>query len=237
MTDDANRADRLDGSSVRDSNVDTAMGSFSRHPDFYNYSGYNSSIESSGFFIKPVFCLTAKHDSHTFGGYTQKYLKILVENKGYGIADNCEATLRIIIPKGENIWKYPTDNYFDIVWGRDQEKKDVAPKIRINPRVGKAELHVIFTDSRFGDIPVRDAPPRIGSISTLKHLQAVDIPEAFAVEDCFSVGDFEAKLTITSHNGYCESKLLIHIDNNFLNSTIELSPWDRKKMKIKSLFL
>jgi hypothetical protein len=140
-------------------------------------SGFYVSTNSSGFFRRPK--LRIEHDPNdlaTFGpehgypdlpgGYSQKYLRIRIRNKGHSTAHNCQAQLRVVIPKGANPQLHPSKDAKELTWGRSPDKSDISKQIDIHPVIGEALLHVVFSDSRFRFIPTDpNIPTRFASIS------------------------------------------------------------------------
>jgi hypothetical protein len=150
--------------------------------------------------------------AHGFGNFEQKYLRVRVRNNGWGVASNCSAYIHVPVPRVADSANYPSTELKPLAFGRTPDKTDLSPSVEIHPKIGHAILHVIFSDSSFANIPIRNAPRRYASISILERLQNNDL----RVEDSFTLGDFDINLLVTSDRGHCKGKLRVHVDTNHL---------------------
>jgi hypothetical protein len=143
------------------------------------------------------------------GGYSQKYLRIRIRNKGHSTAHNCQAQLRVVIPKGANPQLHPSKDAKELTWGRSPDKSDISKQIDIHPVIGEALLHAVFSDSRFRFIPTDpNIPTRFASISIFDRLTH---NRGLRVEDSFSLGYFVVDVLVSSNETYCRAKFRIQV--------------------------
>jgi hypothetical protein len=205
------------------------------------YSGGNYVAISTPFFRRPI--LFVEHNegaepdtfapAHTFldlqGPYVQKYLRIRIRNKGAGTAHKCSAQLRIIIPKDTNATLFPSRDAKQLTWGRSPDKSDISSQIDIHPKIGEGILHVVFSDSRFNSILIRDAQRKYASASIHERLERNEL----RVEDGFSQGTFLVDVVVSSEEAYCRTKLKITIPADYMGITMRrLSRLERWKNRI-----
>jgi hypothetical protein len=155
--------------------------------------------------------------------YTQRFLRIRVRNSGYRTLHNCQAELRLIIQKGDDPMRYPSDNAKPLAWGRHPQSLYDLTQTRHIQGHGSQLLHVIFSDSHFATTHV-NAPKRYACISTIERLAyEQNEPRTYGgrsqnltVEDSFTNGDFEIEITITSDEGpYKRAKFNVIIDTDY----------------------
>jgi hypothetical protein len=138
-------------------------------------------------------------------------LRLRVRNKGSKSAEKCRAKLRVV-SEGDDPSRYPSTDSKSLAWGRSPYKSDLSSEINIHPKLGEELLHVMFSDSRFGNVLITKAPTRYASVSAMDALQYDNI----RVENSFTNGEFEIELVVTSEEASCKSQFKVHIDENHM---------------------
>jgi hypothetical protein len=199
----------------------------------YSFDNYSCHYSNHSLFFRPR--LKIEFDprrnqntfapSHGFGGldgYTQRYLRVLVRNKGHRSLHNCQAELRILIPKNtseNDLSRYPSDEPKLLAWGRHpQSLEPLSCSMNIQANSGRL-LHVVFSDSDFANMNII-GPRRYACISTIDRLQVEPRPAGQAnnlrVEDSFTDGEFIIEISVTSDEGpYKISKFLVTIGTDW----------------------
>jgi len=193
---------------------------------------------NSSFFRKPRLRVEYdESDQETFapeitfldGNFTQKHLKIRIRNRGLIVAQNCIGQLRVIIPKGANPTLYPSRDSKQLTWGRSTDKSDISNQINIHPIIGEGLLHIAFSDSRFKDIPIKDAPTKYASVSIFERLRINEL----RVIDSFSIGDFIVEVVVSSNEAHCKTKMRISIADNYRAIKMtKLTRFERLKLRL-----
>lgn len=145
------------------------------------------------------------HDGNRF--CTQKYLRVLVKNKGRSVARRCKAELQII--NEDTPYRKPSSEPKPLTWSGPSLEKDIGAKN------GKELLLVVFSDSRLSELPEnREDRNLYALISTMESLY----PQApiIRAQDGFGEGDFCVEITVTSEEGQAvKSKFRIVVERDF----------------------
>lgn len=175
----------------------------------------------------------------TFGGYTQRFIRVHVKNTGYRTVHNCHAQLKVLIVQGDNLMRYPSDDLKPLPWGRyPQSAQDLAQTRDIQSR-GSQLLHIVFSDSDFATTPVPpDTPIRYACVSTIDRLRLDIRPERIAnnlrVEDSFTNGNFDIEVIITSDEGaYKKTKFRIIVNEDFAQLHMRKLSWFKTKSLLR----
>lgn len=138
---------------------------------------------------------------------TQKYIRVLVKNEGRRVARRCKAEFRVV-PE-TTAFRAPSTEEKPLTWDGRTLEKDIGAKN------GHELLHVVFSDSRFSDIPVNPNDPNIYAlVSTMESLY----PNAAIIraQDGFGEGNFKIEVKVTSEQGpFVKSTFRIFVERDF----------------------
>jgi hypothetical protein len=107
---------------------------------------------------------------------------------------------------------------------------DVKSEIHIHPKIGEGILHIVFSDSRFGNM--KASPRKYASISILERLKKGEL----RVEDGFSEGTFLVDIVVSSEETYCRTTLRITIPHDHMGIAMRrLTRFERLRIRIWGL--
>lgn len=171
--------------------------------------------------------------SHSFGAlYYQRYLKIRVKNSGYKILHNCQALVKVMIPKNADRMRYPSDDEKILAWGRLDNLGDLSTTRTIQAQSSEL-LHVVFSDSDFVTTPVSSPATRYACISTIERLnppgyRSEGSANGLRVEDSFSDGVFDIEIMITSDEGpYKRARFKVIVETRYMRLNMRKISWTR----------
>jgi hypothetical protein len=123
-----------------------------------NYSNYQpgsfSNPNDKGilyqFFVRPNLLLEyspseSVQQAPIITGATRRYLKLIVRNRGRGIAENCEARLALI-QHGSTSMRQPSQEEKPLLWDTGEAYRTIGA------RVGSDLLYIIFSQDTFTNV-------------------------------------------------------------------------------------
>jgi hypothetical protein len=194
------------------------------------------------FFIRPKLCVefSENRELNTFSPertiisdttgltITRKYKRVRIRNKGKGLANNCRARLRVIIPKSANLARYTSDDYRILFWEGTGIQENVSVEKNIQPKEGLELVHVVFSDTRFRNASM-EGEHKFASISTNDSSNNFKI----VVEDGFAEGDFIIEIIITSDERATKIRFRVHVDQDFMGLPMnKLSRFENLKVRL-----
>lgn len=195
------------------------MGSNSR---FYTRFNTSNQTVCYPFFIKSKLSIDYNPDYHDLCiqqadmpfGNKRRFLKVVIKNTGWRIAENCEASLTF--ENTTNTARPPSTEPKRLIWDNNQEYRTIGA------RNGDAVLNIVFSDSSFIN-PQLDSGKNLpddrktcAMVSTTRSFGNVNPSYIPFVQDGIGIGDTIFKLVIKILNReYAEQRFRIHVTNNW----------------------
>jgi hypothetical protein len=215
----------------------------SKTADYLNYGRTNHLVRSSWlytlsntsnqtvccpFFIKPRLHidynqsddLCVQEADMPFGN-KRRFLKVIIRNTGWPIAENCEASLTL--ENTTNTTRPPSPEPKRLIWDNSQENRTIGA------RNGDAVLYIVFSDSSFvepqanGVDVLSDDKKTYAIVSTTRSFGNINPNYIPFVQDGIGIGDTNFKLVVKSLNrGYVEQRFKVHATTNWRGLSMEL---------------
>jgi hypothetical protein len=154
-------------------------------------------------------------------GAYRKYLKIIIQNKGRDVAQNCEATLTLI-PNDSTALILPSPAEKNLAWDTGENYRTIPAKN------GKAILNVVFSQDTFISPQkeltkdVEETKKIYGKISTIHSLNFLDTNSIQFAEDALRIGDTYFKLVVKVITGQItECVLKVSVTSNWHELAME----------------
>jgi hypothetical protein len=151
--------------------------------------------------------------------FTRRYLRLRVRNDGSDVANNCRAVLKLI----------STGDTRELIWDGLTVLSDLSKKQSIDIEDDRL-LHVVFSDSRFVEPPVKEH----SALECISTMESITNQTIFRGEDCFSLRDHEIEILIKSAKAdYCKSRIHIKSDSNFHNLNMDIISQQSGNLKLE----
>jgi hypothetical protein len=181
------------------------------------------------FFIKPKLHIDYNQDNYDLCvqeadmpfGNKRQFLKVIIRNTGWPIAENCEASLTL--EKTTNTIRPPSTEARRLIWDNNQEYRTIGA------RNGDAVLYIVFSDSSFvnpqaNEVDIlSDDKKTYAIVSTIRSFGNINASRIPFVQDSIGIGDTNFKLVVKSLNrGYIEQRFKVHVTTNWHELSMEL---------------
>ena len=180
------------------------------------------------FFIKPKLHIgSIRFEDEPHRGHTilRRYYKVVIENNGKSVAQNCEATVNLI-PERSNAPVLPSPYEKTLVWDNKSTSR------RINAR-GKALVYLVFTQNSWNTVKQHTLVERsfvpipadqliVGKIATPNSLNDESMTVINFQEDALRKGDNYLNFHVQSEDGYSDDAVFkIRVGTDWRSIEIE----------------
>jgi hypothetical protein len=195
---------------------------------FYTISDTNNQTVCYPFFIKPKLSIDYNPNYHDLCvqeadmpfGNKRRFLKVIIRNTGWQVAENCEASLTL--ENTTNIARPPSTEPKRLIWDNNQEHRTIGA------RNGDAVLYIVFSDNSFTNpqfdngknLPDdRKTYAMIATIGSFANVNPSYIP---FVQDGIGIGNTNFKLVVkVTNRAYAEQRFKIHVNSNWHELSME----------------
>jgi hypothetical protein len=195
---------------------------------FYTISDTNNQTVCYPFFIKPKLSIDYNPNYHDLCvqeadmpfGNKRRFLKVIIRNTGWQVAENCEASLTL--ENTTNIARPPSTEPKRLIWDNNQEHRTIGA------RNGDAVLYIVFSDNSFTNPQfdngknLPDDRKTYAMIATIRSFANVNPSYIPFVQDGIGIGNTNFKLVVkVTNRAYAEQRFKIHVNSNWHELSME----------------